>query len=66
MSNKTGLARDPFTFSLGGLTTIASHVPAPAVANNRIRQARFGAEKRAGDARNAVPCRDEACCRQAS
>jgi len=40
MSNKTGPTRDAFTFSLGGLTTIASFVPAPAIADNQIRQQR--------------------------
>jgi hypothetical protein len=38
MSNKAGPTRDAFTFSLGGLTTIASFVPAPVVADTRIRQ----------------------------
>jgi len=40
MSNKTGPTRDAFTFSLGGLTTVASFVPVPVVADNRIRQQR--------------------------
>lgn len=40
MSNKAGNKRDPFTFSLGGLTTIASFVPVPVVADDQIRQSR--------------------------
>lgn len=38
MSRKAETTRDSFTFSLGGLTTIASFVPAPVVADSRIRQ----------------------------
>ena len=38
MFNTAKPARDAFTFSLGGLTTIASVVAAPAVANDRINQ----------------------------
>lgn len=39
MSRKTLRTRDEFTFSLGGLTTIASFVPAPAVRDNVFRTA---------------------------
>lgn len=65
MSNKVRLARDPFTFSLGGLTTIASHALAPAVASDRIRQARPGAEARKGGAERAAACRRDECCHAA-
>jgi len=40
MSNRAKTARDPFTFSLGGLTTIASFVAAPAIADDRLNQDR--------------------------
>ncbi|MFU8896343.1 MAG: hypothetical protein ACNA8J_08145 [Gammaproteobacteria bacterium] len=39
MSRKTLRPRDEFTFSLGGLTTIASFVPAPVVPDNVFRAA---------------------------
>jgi hypothetical protein len=42
MSKKAGYRRDPFTFSLGGLTAIASFFPAPAVAEDSIRAPRGG------------------------
>lgn len=35
--NRTS-THDPFTLSLGGLTTIASFTPAPAIAGDRIRR----------------------------
>lgn len=38
MSRKTGAARDPFAFSLGGLTTIASFVAPPIVADDRLNK----------------------------
>ena len=34
------LARDAFTFSLGGMTTIAAFVPATAIADDRINKVR--------------------------
>lgn len=34
------LRRDPFTFSLGGIRTIASVVPAPAIAAAQMNRAR--------------------------
>lgn len=40
MSHRAENKRDAFTFSLGGLTTIAAFVPAPAVAHDRIRMSR--------------------------
>lgn len=40
MSNTTKPDRDAFSFSLGGMTTIASFVVAPAIADDRLRQNR--------------------------
>ncbi len=43
MINKAGPARDPFAFSLGGMTTIASVVAPAIVADdrfNKVREAR--------------------------
>ena len=40
MHNKAKPARDPFTFSLGGMEAIASFAVAPAIANDRIIQDR--------------------------
>ena len=39
MIHKARPVRDPFTFSLGGMATIASCVAAPAVADDRINKA---------------------------
>ena len=39
MIEKAKSGRDAFTFSLGGMTTIASFVAAPAVANDEINKA---------------------------
>jgi hypothetical protein len=47
MSKTAGNKRDAFTFSLGGLTTIASFFPAPAVAHDRIRTPRDACARRA-------------------
>lgn len=47
MSRKSRTARDAFTFSLGGMTAIASFVPAPAVADNRIGRTRPHRQQRA-------------------
>jgi len=38
MFNKAKVARDAFTFSLGGMTTIASFFPAQAIAHDRINR----------------------------
>jgi hypothetical protein len=38
MFNKAKVARDAFTISLGGMTTIASFFPAPAIAHDRINK----------------------------
>ena len=40
MSNRAKPTRDPFTLSLGGLTTITSVVAAPAIAHDRINAGR--------------------------
>jgi hypothetical protein len=39
MFKKAESGRDAFTFSLHGLTTIASFIPVPAVAQDRINKA---------------------------
>lgn len=56
MSKTPGNKRDAFTFSLGGLTTIASFFPAPAVAHDRIRKPR-GACTRCAAEESAEPRR---------
>ena len=38
MLNKAKVARDAFTISLGGMTTIASFFPAQAIAHDRINK----------------------------
>lgn len=53
MSHRAENRRDAYTFSLGGLTAIASFVPAPAVAHDQIRQSparsgRRAAQEKAG------------------
>jgi hypothetical protein len=63
MSHRAEKKRDAFTFSLGGLTTIAAFVPAPAVAHDRIRMSRgsqeCGAAAEAGDALQVPENRQE-------
>jgi hypothetical protein len=54
MSYRAETKRDAFTFSLGGLTTIASFVPAPAVAHDRIRTPRDNSTRRAAVDRSAA------------
>ncbi|MBT8084715.1 MAG: hypothetical protein HKN35_07615 [Woeseia sp.] len=44
--------RDPFTFSLGGMATIASFAFAPAVANDRINKIRDNGLNKAQNDRN--------------
>ncbi|MDH3611635.1 MAG: hypothetical protein OEU90_05390 [Gammaproteobacteria bacterium] len=39
MSEKTKPARDPFTFSLGGISTISSFVATPAIAHDQLNKA---------------------------
>jgi hypothetical protein len=55
MSKKTVPQRDPFAFSLGGLKTIASFVPATVVADDLIRQSR-----------STRPCRKDPVCSAAT
>jgi hypothetical protein len=38
MLNKAKVACDAFTISLGGMTTVASFFPAPAIAHDRINK----------------------------
>jgi len=45
-------ARDAFTLSLGGITAITSFVAAPAVASDRINQARDARMKKAREGRD--------------
>jgi hypothetical protein len=42
MMKKDKSARDDFTFGLGGLRTVASFAPVPAIAHDRLRQVRVG------------------------
>jgi len=53
MSHKSGTARDAFTFSLGGMTAIASFVPAPAVADRRLGEACPDRERRVREERDS-------------
>ena len=39
MTEKTQRTRDAFTFSLAGMTTIASYTVAPAIAHDKINKA---------------------------
>lgn len=64
MSKTAGNKRDAFTFSLGGLTTIASFFPAPAVAHDRIRTPRDACARRA--AGKKAESRQRLDCEQAS
>jgi hypothetical protein len=66
MSYKAGTTRDAFTFSLGGLTTIASFVPAPVVADNRIRQVPHERTGRTRDKRDPSQDRQDASCPSAA
>ena len=40
VSEKTKRARDAFTFSLGGMSTISSYVVAPAIADDHLNRHR--------------------------
>ena len=59
MSNKAGNKRDPFTFSLGGLTAVASFFPAPAVPHDQIRQSRTRLGRRTAQKKTAGRCESE-------
>ena len=52
MIHKARSARDPFTFSLGGMATIASVVAPPIVADDRINKIR---DSRAEKSRKSGP-----------
>ena len=52
MFEKAKPARDAFTFSLGGMTTITSFVAAPAIADDRLNKAR---DERVGQAQDDQP-----------
>ncbi|HSN52518.1 MAG TPA: hypothetical protein VLS87_08300 [Woeseiaceae bacterium] len=55
MFKKARSGRDAFTFSLHGMTTIASFTLAPAVADDRIRKAPSDRRDRSGSrARRAI------------
>ena len=55
MFKKAKVARDAFTFSLGGMTTIASFVPAPAIADDRINKIRDEQQAAARENRDRSP-----------
>ena len=59
MSENARNKRDPFTFSLGGLTTVASFFPAPAVPDDQFRQSLTRRERRAAQERTAARCQPE-------
>lgn len=55
MSKKANSRRDAFTFSLGGMTTVASFVAAPALADDRINKALDERLRQARKAQNPTP-----------
>ena len=55
MFNKAKVARDAFTFSLGGMTTIASFVPVMAIADDRINKVRDQQQAAARENRDRGP-----------
>lgn len=55
MFNKAKRTRDAFTFSLGGMTTIASFFPAPAIAHDRINKVRDEQQAVAREDRDRSP-----------
>lgn len=62
MNHKDHRARDAFSFSLGGITSIASFAVAPAIADDRINRARderlraghAGRKRQEGQRRNSI------------
>lgn len=46
MYKKDKTARDAFTLSLGGMTTITSFAAAPAIAHDRLRQVHVDRDKK--------------------
>ncbi len=55
MFKKAKVARDAFTFSLGGMTAIASFVPALAIADDRINRIRDEQQAAAREDRDRSP-----------
>ena len=55
MFKRAKVARDAFTFSLGGMTTISSFVPAPAIADDRINKVRDQQQAAARQNRDCRP-----------
>ena len=55
MFEKAKRETDAFSFSLGGMSTIASFTPAPAIASDRVRQARTTQPGPAGKVRRRQP-----------
>lgn len=55
MFKKAKVARDAFTFSLGGMTTIASFVPVMAIADDRINRIRDAQQAAARENRDRSP-----------
>lgn len=58
MSNKWKFLRDPFTFSLRGMTATASFFITPVIGDDRINRAwdeKLSARGRAADDKSAVP-----------
>jgi len=49
MFNKDKSVRDAFTFSLGGINTVASFTAAPVIAHDRLRQAPPNRVRRSGE-----------------
>ncbi len=55
MIHKAGSARDPFTFSLGGMATIASVVAPPIIADDRINKIRDSHAEKDGSPEPDLP-----------
>jgi len=49
MFKKDKTAGDAFTFSLGGMMTVTPFTPAPAIADDRLRQDRPGQARDSGE-----------------
>ena len=60
MSHRAERKRDAFTFSLGGLTAVASVFPAPALPHDQIRQSHRGAERGTTQEKTTGRCQPEA------
>lgn len=55
MIHKAGSVRDPFTFSLGGMATIASVVAPPIIADDRINRIRDSRAEKDGESEPDLP-----------